>query len=64
VTARFDHRNLNLDVPEFGEGGMIPTGENLARVIGERVQAALGARVSVARVVVREDESLAAEWAP
>lgn len=64
VTARFDHRNLNVEVPEFGDGGMIPTGENLARVIGERVQAALGARVQVSRVVVREDESLWAEWAP
>jgi 6-pyruvoyltetrahydropterin/6-carboxytetrahydropterin synthase len=64
VFARFDHRNLNLEVPEFGEGGMIPTGENLALVIAERVQGALGARVEVSRVVVREDESLWAEWTP
>ena len=24
VTARFDHRNINLDVAEFGEGRLIP----------------------------------------
>jgi 6-pyruvoyltetrahydropterin/6-carboxytetrahydropterin synthase len=64
VRARFDHRNLNAEVPEFADGGLIPTGENLARVIGERVRAALGARVEVARVVVREDEDLWAEWTP
>ena len=64
IHARFDHRNLNVEVPEFGEGGMIPTGENLARVIAERVQGALGARVVVSRVVVREDDSLWAEWTP
>jgi len=64
VVARFDHRNLNLDVPEFGEGRLIPTGENLAQLIAERVQGALGARVEVSRVVVREDDSLWSEWTP
>jgi len=64
VVARFDHRNLNLEVPEFGEGGMIPTGENLAQLIAGRVQGALGARAEVSRVVVREDESLWSEWTP
>jgi 6-pyruvoyltetrahydropterin/6-carboxytetrahydropterin synthase len=64
VRARFDHRNLNLEVPEFAEGRLIPTGENLARLIGERVRAALGARAEVVRVVVREDDALWAEWTP
>ncbi len=31
VTQRFDHNNLNLDVPEFKE--LIPTVENIAVVI-------------------------------
>ena len=31
VFARFDHRHLNEDCPEFN--GMVPTSENLARVI-------------------------------
>jgi 6-pyruvoyltetrahydropterin/6-carboxytetrahydropterin synthase len=64
VRSRFDHRDINREVPEFADGALIPTGENLARVIGERVQAALGARVDVSRVVVREDESLWSEWTP
>ena len=59
VIDRFDHRNINLDVPEFAEGQLIPTGENLARFVFERVQAALGA-VRVVAVQVDEDETLAA----
>ncbi len=31
VTGRFDHRNLNLDLPEFAE--LNPTAENIAVVI-------------------------------
>lgn len=31
VTDRFDHRNLNLDCPEFE--GLNPTAENIAKVI-------------------------------
>jgi 6-pyruvoyltetrahydropterin/6-carboxytetrahydropterin synthase len=57
VRDRFDHRNINLDVPEFGDGKLIPTGENLARFILERVQAALGEETFVTQVTVAEDES-------
>ena len=59
VIDRFDHRNINLDVPEFAAGRLIPTGENLARFVFERVQAALGA-VRVVAVQVDEDETLSA----
>ncbi|HEX5436073.1 MAG TPA: 6-carboxytetrahydropterin synthase [Gemmatimonadaceae bacterium] len=65
VRERFDHRNINLEVPEFGEGRMIPTGENLARFIFERVQrgiASAGSAARVTRVVVREDEALSAGY--
>ena len=62
VRERFDHRNINLEVPEFAEGKMIPTGENLARFIFERVQSALGSAARVTRVVVREDEALSSEY--
>jgi 6-pyruvoyltetrahydropterin/6-carboxytetrahydropterin synthase len=62
VRDRFDHRNINLDVPEFADGRLVPTGENLARFIAERVQAALGAAVRVTRVVVAEDETLSATY--
>ena len=59
VVERFDHRNINLDVPEFGEGRLIPTGENLARFVFERLQSALGS-VSVRSVQIDEDETLSA----
>src|SRR2546430_626744 len=42
VTQRFDHRNINVDVAEFADGKLIPTGEELSRFICQRVQAALG----------------------
>ena len=59
VVERFDHRNINLDVPEFAEGRLIPTGENLARFVLERVQAALGT-LRVRSVQIDEDETLSA----
>ena len=64
VTARFDHRNINADVPEFADGLLVPTGENLARFIFERVQTALADAATVARVRIAEDDSLAASYPP
>ena len=58
VVARFDHRNINVDVPEFRDGALVPTGENLARFIFERVQRALGDRATVTAVTVAEDDTL------
>ena len=62
VRARFDHRNLNLDVPEFADGSLIPSGENLARLVFERVQSALGAAARVSEVRVAEDDTLSATY--
>ena len=62
VHEPFDHRNLNLEVAEFADGALVPTGENLARVIFERVQRALAGRIRVVRVVVAEDETLSATY--
>ena len=64
VRDRFEHANINLDVPEFADGGLIPTGENLARFICERVQRALGSATRVVRVVVAEDSTLSATYEP
>lgn len=36
VTDRYDHRNLNLDIPEFSQ--LNPTAENIAVVIWNRVR--------------------------
>ncbi len=62
VVERFDHRNINVDVPEFADGLLVPTGENLARFIAERVQVALGDDCQVVRVRVAEDATLSATY--
>jgi 6-pyruvoyltetrahydropterin/6-carboxytetrahydropterin synthase len=58
VREPFDHHNINLDVPEFADGRLVPTGENLARFIFERVQRVLGNAATVTAVTIAEDESL------
>jgi 6-pyruvoyltetrahydropterin/6-carboxytetrahydropterin synthase len=65
VRERFDHRNINVDVPEFGEGGLMPTGENLARFIFERVQRELSkvkAAARVTSVTIAEDATLSVTY--
>ena len=64
VRERFDHSNINLDIAEFRDGGLVPTGENVARFICERVQGALGDAARVVRVVVAEDSTLSATYEP
>ena len=58
VHERFDHRNINVDVAEFADGLLVPTGENLARFVFDRVQHALGDAARVTEVVVAEDDTL------
>lgn len=60
VHDRFDHREINLDVPEFADGLLVPTCENLSRFIAECVQRALGRDVRVTSVRVAEDETISA----
>jgi 6-pyruvoyltetrahydropterin/6-carboxytetrahydropterin synthase len=62
VRERFDHRNINLDVPEFADGKLIPTGEELARFIFERVQSGLGDAARVVSVIIAEDSTLSATY--
>jgi 6-pyruvoyltetrahydropterin/6-carboxytetrahydropterin synthase len=64
VRQRFDHRNINVDVPEFADGKLVPTGEELARFICERVQRALGAAARVTSVTIAEDSTLSACFRP
>ena len=64
VLADFDHRHLSLEVPEFAEGKLIPTTENIAiaawRRLEPAVNAAGGARLS--RVRVYETPEIFAEY--
>jgi 6-pyruvoyltetrahydropterin/6-carboxytetrahydropterin synthase len=62
VRDRFDHRNINLDIAEFADGKLVPTGENLARFIFERVQRGLAATAKVTEVTIAEDETLSCTY--
>lgn len=58
IVGRFHNRNINSAVPEFGPGRDLPTTENLAAYILEKVRARLPAGVRVHRVRVQEDRDL------
>jgi 6-pyruvoyltetrahydropterin/6-carboxytetrahydropterin synthase len=64
VLAVYDHRHLNLEVPEFADGKAIPTTENIAIAAWKRLEPAVtaagGARLS--RVRVNETAEIFAEY--
>jgi 6-pyruvoyltetrahydropterin/6-carboxytetrahydropterin synthase len=62
VTTRFDHRNINIEVPEFADGLLIPTGENLARFIFERASSRMPRGARITSVTVAEDQTLSATF--
>lgn len=63
IRDRFDHKNINVEVEEFHDGKLIPTGENLARVICERLQLALARTTArVVRVHLAEDATLSSTY--
>jgi len=49
-------------VPEFADGKLVPTGENLARFIFERVDRELPKPAKLLRVTVGEDDNLSATY--
>ena len=60
LVARFDHKHLNLDTPEFGPGGLNPSVENIARVfydiLAPQVRDQSGARAALRSITVWETE--------
>jgi len=64
VLAAFDHRHLNLEVPEFAAGKLIPTSENIAIAAWKSMEPAVlgagGARLS--RVRLYETPEIFAEY--
>lgn len=62
VTARFDGRHLNRDVPEYAYGATVPTGEMLCLDIWRRVAGRLPAGCALAGVRVEESPALYAEY--
>jgi 6-pyruvoyltetrahydropterin/6-carboxytetrahydropterin synthase len=62
VLDRLDHHHLNEAVEEFSSGGLVPTSENLALWIRDRLEQALPGGVRLLSVQVAEDDDLAAVW--
>jgi 6-pyruvoyltetrahydropterin/6-carboxytetrahydropterin synthase len=62
VRARFDHRHINHDVPEFAPGRQIPTAEALAVHIWHRLAPQLPDGVRLETVRVEEEADLYAEY--
>jgi 6-pyruvoyltetrahydropterin/6-carboxytetrahydropterin synthase len=64
VLGRLDHRCLNDDISDFGEGALDPTAENIARWVAERLAEALPPETRPARVTVWESDKSAATYFP
>lgn len=62
VKSRFDHRNINLDVPEFADGKLIPSGENIARFVFAQIAVRLPDGVELESVTIAEDKTLSASY--
>jgi 6-pyruvoyltetrahydropterin/6-carboxytetrahydropterin synthase len=62
VIERLDHQHLNAVLPEFREGGLIPSSENLVRWIGEQLTNRIPPGSRLDKLRLEEDEDLAAEW--
>ena len=62
VIDRFDHRHINLDVPEFAYGKLIPTAEALAVYIWECLVPRVLRPVRLHGVRIDEDDDLYAEY--
>jgi 6-pyruvoyltetrahydropterin/6-carboxytetrahydropterin synthase len=60
VVDRLDHQHLNHAVPEFSEGGRIPTTENLVALLWEWLEPVIPAPARLFRLRLREDIDL---WA-
>jgi 6-pyruvoyltetrahydropterin/6-carboxytetrahydropterin synthase len=62
VRARFHGKSISIQLPEFADGKLIPTCENLARFIFERLAGSLTGPATLAGVIVREDETISAQF--
>lgn len=62
VIEPLDHQHLNVAIPEFGEGGSIPSSENLVQWIHAQLENVLPKGAELVKLRLEEDEDLAAEW--
>jgi 6-pyruvoyltetrahydropterin/6-carboxytetrahydropterin synthase len=62
VRSRFHGKSISVQVPEFADGKLIPTCETLARFIFERLAPSITGSARLTSVIVREDETISAEF--
>jgi 6-pyruvoyltetrahydropterin/6-carboxytetrahydropterin synthase len=62
VRSRFHGKSISVQVPEFADGKLIPTCETLARFIFERLAPSIAGSARLTSVIVREDETISAEF--
>jgi 6-pyruvoyltetrahydropterin/6-carboxytetrahydropterin synthase len=66
IVERLDHQHLNFALSEFGDGGKIPSSENLVEWIRQELEGSLATgttgNAELMKLRLEEDEDLAAEW--
>ncbi len=62
VTTPLDHQHLNYVVPEFVDGSMIPTSENILIWLWPRIEAGLRDGESLVRLRLHEDATLHVDY--
>jgi 6-pyruvoyltetrahydropterin/6-carboxytetrahydropterin synthase len=62
IVRVFDHQHINHAVPEFGEGKLIPTTENIARYAWDRVRNAVGSDMQLVRIRLHEDDTFYVDY--
>jgi 6-pyruvoyltetrahydropterin/6-carboxytetrahydropterin synthase len=63
VIAPLDHQHLNHALPEFGEGRLIPTSENILMYLWPRIAAAVPFGSRLRHLRLYEDETLYVDYA-
>jgi 6-pyruvoyltetrahydropterin/6-carboxytetrahydropterin synthase len=62
VVAPLDHQHLNFAVPEFADGRLIPTCENIAALLWPRIAGRLPASAKLHRLRLHEDDDLYVDY--
>lgn len=62
VVRRFDHQHINHAIPDFGDGGLIPTSENLLAYLWPRLERGLPEGVRLQRLRLHEDGRLFVDY--
>ncbi|MGH7468034.1 MAG: 6-carboxytetrahydropterin synthase [Longimicrobiales bacterium] len=63
VVQRVGHQHLNHVLPEFQEGGLIPTSENILALFWPRIVAGLPEGVKLVRLRLHEDPTFYVDYA-